>query len=355
VIHTFPDDGVRVTDAGQRVLSPAGVAAISRILRSPLSQRVRDRVTGAARRFRPFGKLDVTLLDVPVEPIADPFDARQVEQQLEKAAAQSDHAARLSYLWPALRQLASVPYNDARHAPYTVQWERLASGWDQSAAWYGLHDDSPIAKLAAVNTLIALYQSSAAPRGKPDRARGARASGFYSMAKQLWNPLARRTLFRRALGEANAAIAAPEGDISGYRAIRGSVNLKLWHTRRAVADYEAVVAARQARNDSSSAQGEALVELGWGYLCAFRFADARDALRKGIALMREDYRRDPVLRADFLIRALLKHALAFVLMLRFDEARETAREGCRLAHERLASDQLGGLRGKLCRWWMRQS
>ena len=75
-------------------------------------------------------------------------------------------------------------------------------------------------------------------------------------------------------------------------------------------------------------------------------------MRKGIALMREDYWRDPTQRTDFLIRALLKHALAFALMLRFGEAKETAREGCRLAHVRLASDQLGGMRGKLCRWWL---
>jgi hypothetical protein len=136
-------------------------------------------------------------------------------------------------------------------------------------------------------------------------------------------------------------------------AIRASAELKLWQTRLAVRDYEAVVAARQALNHSLSSQGEAWVELGWGYFSALRLGEARAALRKGIALMREDYRRDPTRRTDFLIRALLKHALAFVLMLRFGEAKETAHEGCRLAHARLASDQLGGMRGKLCRWWLR--
>ena len=352
-VHPFPEGGVQVADGGRRVITPSGLAAIRGVLRDPPAQRLARGLSGLARRFRAFNKLDVCLLDIPAVAVADPFDARQVERQLGKTAMQTDHAAQLSYLWPALRQLSSVPYDKPTNAWHAALWERLASAWDRSAAWYGLHDDSPIGKLAAVNTLIALYERGPLARTRPDLARGARASGFYSMAKRLWNPFARRKLFHRAREEAEAAIAAAEGDTSGYIAIRASVNLKLWHTRQAVTDYETVVAARQALNHSQSSQGEAWVELGWGYFCALRLSKARTALRRGIALMRKDYRRDPSLRADFLIRALLKHALAFVLMLRFREARDTAREGCRLAHERLASDQLGGVRGKLCRWWIR--
>jgi hypothetical protein len=51
------------------------------------------------------------------------------------------------YLWPALRQLASVPYDDPQFAAHRSLWEKLAGAWDHSAAWYGLHDDSPIGKL----------------------------------------------------------------------------------------------------------------------------------------------------------------------------------------------------------------
>lgn len=350
-VHPFPDGGVAMTGENGRQLTPRGIAAISRVIRDPPAQRARRLLAAGIRRFLPFRHLDVCLLDIPSQAIRDPFDAARIERQLATAAVHENHAARLSYLWPALRRLASVPYPEPAHAANAAQWERLAAAWDTPASWYGLHNDSPIGKLAAVNTLIALHRSGPMADRKADRARGARASAFYSMAKRLWNPWQRRRMFLYALDEAGAAIAASEGDAAGSVAIRGSVQLKLWRMRRAVADYEAVVAARQANNDSLSAQGEAWVELGWGYLCALRLAKASFALRHGIALMRNDYRRDPAVRADFMIRALLKYALGMLLMLHVGEAREAAREGCRLAHTRLASDQLGGLRGKLCRWW----
>jgi hypothetical protein len=335
-------------DAGRTELTAAGITMISRVIRDPPTQRLSRGARSFGRHIRRYRNLQVSLLEVPAAAIADAFDADQVTQQLARAAHQPDHAARLSYLWPALRQLSTVPFDDPRYAFYRPAWQALAGAWDLSAAWYGLHDDSPIGKLAAVNSLISILESGGTPA---DFARGARASGFYSMAKRLWEPFARRSLFRAALAETDKALAAAKGDVSGYRAIRGSIQLKLWHVRQAVRDYEAVVAARAAQNASLSSQGEAWVELGWGYIWAFQFRKAQRALRHGLDLMRQDYRRDPALRADFFIRALMKHALGLALMLRFTEAKESAREGCRLAHQRVAHDQLTGLRGALCRWW----
>jgi hypothetical protein len=351
IVRPCSEDAVRVRDEQHKELTPHGIAMISHAIRDPLPQRVSRNMAACARRMRPFSRLDISLLDTPAAAISDPFDSAEVARQLEKASARTDHAARLAYLWPALRQLASVPYDAPQFAAHRTLWQNLAGAWDHSAAWYGLHDDSPISKLAAVNTLLRILGKDTRAGTEPDFARGARASAFYSMAKRLWEPLARRRLFLRALAETEQAITSSPKDVSGYLAIRGSVHLKLWHVARAVADYEAVVAGRAAQNASASSQGEAWVELGWGYFWALKLRKARHALRHGLALMRQDYRRDPALRADFLIRALLKHALAFALMLDFAEAKNSAREGCRLARERVAHDQLGGLRGRLCRWW----
>jgi len=306
------------------------------------------------RRLNAYRHLDVSLLDVPASVIADPFQAAEVERHLKKASAQSDHAATLSHLWPALRQLSGVPYNDSRFAVHRPAWEALAGAWDRSAAWYGLHNDTPIGKLAAVNTLLWIRAARTPDHIERAFARGARASAFYSMAKRLWARSPRRKLFLRALDEVQYALQADPKRRSGYLAIRGSVNLKLGRMSAAIADYEGAVAERSERGDSASSQGEAWVELGWGYLRAFRIGKARHALRHGLALMRQDFQHNPTLRPDFLIRALMKHALAFALMFDLKEARMSAREGCRLAHERVASDQLSGIRGRLCHWLMRR-
>ena len=60
------------------------------------------------------------LLDIPASAIADPISASEVERQLGKAAIQTDHTAQLSYLWPALRQLASVPYDEPYHRDHAA-------------------------------------------------------------------------------------------------------------------------------------------------------------------------------------------------------------------------------------------
>jgi tetratricopeptide (TPR) repeat protein len=290
---------------------------------------------------------------MPAAVIADPFREAEVERHLKKASLQADHAATLGYLWPALRQLLGVPYNDSRFAIHRPAWETLAGVWDRSASWYGLHNDTPIGKLAAVNALLWIRAAGTPSHIEPGFARGARASAFYSMAKRLWARSPRRELFLRALDEVQYALQASPKRRSGYLAIRGSVHLKLGRVSAAIADYEAAVAERAVRGDSPSSQGEAWVELGWGYLRALRIRTARQALRHGLTLMRSDFLHNPTLRPDFLIRALMKHALAFALMLDFKEARMSAQEGCRLAHERVASDQLSGIRGRLCRWFTR--
>jgi len=339
----------RVIDKDHKQLTESGVTLIAGVVRDRLFQRMRRYSSVAATHLTPTRSLDISILADEFDSFSDPFDPHHTALHLATAERQTDHAARLSYLWPALRQLSSVPYTNEELSGHWPLWERLAGAWDNSAAWYGLHDASPIGRLAATNTIIWIRERSGATVQRAALSRGARASAFYSMGKRVWLPWHRRRLFRYALNEIDAALAAPLASPANYLAIRGSVQLRLWHVSAAIADYEEVVADRSRLLDTHSAQGEAWVELGWAYLQALRFRKAKQALQRGVDLMRDYWKRNPKARTEFLSRALLKYAIAFAIMLDFRKARAAAAEGCKLAREKITADQLRGLRGLICR------
>jgi hypothetical protein len=341
--------GVINCEGSRRTLTSHGIELVARAIRDPFLQRC-SRLLKAYRRHLGFHKLSVSLLDCQLNGIQDPFEVATVVRQLDGAAKQKDHASRLSYLWPALRRLASVRYDLPENSSYHPLWEKLAAAWDRSAAWYGLHDGSPIGKLAAVNTFLWLLEHGGLQFVDPDFARGSRASAFYSMAKQLWLPWKRREMLRKALKEIEVSSAAAPQNPAGYLAIRGSIHLQLWHISAAARDYETVVDLRLRQNTSASPKGEALVELGWAYVWQLRFAKAKDVLRRGLPLMRQDFDRDPTLRQDFFVRALLKSSIAYLMMLDFSKAVAVAGDGCRLAREGAVDDQVRGLRRLLCKF-----
>jgi tetratricopeptide (TPR) repeat protein len=277
---------------------------------------------------------------------------RQIRRNGTGPLPKSDHAPRLTFLWPALRQLASTPYTDPRFFEYRDLWQRLAGAWDTSAAWYGLHNCSPISKLAAANTLAWLADndpSTSTTTLSAGAARGPRASALYSLAKRCWVPWQRARLFRLAKDDIKAVLAASPDESSNVIAVRGSANLQLWRLHQAVADYEAVVAMRTRLGASLSAQGEAWTELGWGYFWLLRFSKSLAALRRGVAMMPRDFERDPTTRVDFYIRGLMKHAIVSLLTLNLHEGAETLATACKLAQKRIANDQVRGFRRLLCR------
>lgn len=344
-----PESFIAADGQGNKSLTQQCISVVARVVRDPIFQRLARKCFALSLRLRPFRALDVMILDHMLGCFNDPFDAAKTALQLDTADQQANHAARLSYLWPALRQLASVPYGNPVFSTYRPLWERLAGAWDRSAAWYGLHDDSPIGRLSATNTVIWIQENSPVQTTNPILAHGARASAFYSMAKRLWLPWQRRRFFGYALSEVNSVLGLSSHDPSGYLAIRGSIQLQFWRISKAIADYEAVIEFKSGQPNQHSSHGEAWVELGWAYLHALRIEDARNALRKGLKLLREDRQRNPNLGIEFFSRALLKSAMAFGLMFHFREAYRAASEGCQLARERTTQDQLRGLRGLLCK------
>jgi hypothetical protein len=172
--------------------------------------------------------LEIQFLQDMFHSFADPFDADDTRKLIETAAGQKDHASRLAMLWAAVRQLCSVPYISDEFRSTHPLWEKALNEWVRSAAWYGLHNNSPIGLLAAVNSLIrirAQAPQAAIPPTSPQHihgTHGARASALYSLAKRCWNPMHRWALLGRALDDVELAMAANPRRLGGTDLARRS-------------------------------------------------------------------------------------------------------------------------------------
>src|ERR1043166_1772648 len=145
---------------------------------------------------------------------------------MESAAATRDQAARLAMLWAAIRQLCSVPYTQDEFTDARPLWDKALSEWGRSAAWYGLHDDSPLGLLATVNTHNWIRARGDEIPKDCDSYRvhgigGARARAVYSMANRSWNLWSRWQLLSCALREVDAAGAAHPERRGGGLAVGG--------------------------------------------------------------------------------------------------------------------------------------
>lgn len=137
---------------------------------------------------------------------------------------------------------------------------------------------------------------------------GALASSRYSIAGLSGSLRNRRFLLHAALADLNRSLDEGVTDGGNLFAIRGSVYRRLGAVWAAVADYEEVLRQRQKAAASDSAIGEALSELGYGYLFQLRLWRGRSLLEEGVRLLSVSNRRP-----GFLIRARRKLAAAYAL------------------------------------------
>ena len=102
-----------------------------------------------------------------------------------------------------------------------------------------------------------------------------------------------------------------------------------------MADYEEVVRVRRANDEDDGAVGEALSELGFGYLCQGRF-------RKGVQFMEEGTSMlvGSSARIELTARALRKLAMGYFVTGRIRQARETRA----VAHEFVMGTAVPSLR-----------
>src|ERR1043166_9468874 len=189
------------------------IDSIRKIADNTPSQRIVEWIRTLSMRFRRYRTLDIQLSNYEFAGFCDEFDTTGTQRLIETAAATRDHAARLAMLWAAIRQLCSVPYTQDEFTDARPLWDKALSEWGRSAAWYGLHDDSPLGLLATVNTHNWIRARGDEIPKDCDSYRvhgigGARARAVYSMANRSWSFVSRWQLLTRALQEVDVAIDA---------------------------------------------------------------------------------------------------------------------------------------------------
>jgi len=222
-----------------------------------------------------------------------------------------DEKGRLGRLWLVYRELSGlIPGSEAQAAslPY---WNELYREWAKAGSWYGLHGHPSFAVLPAVVEQARVREAMRARMSphyhsvETSYPGGALASARYSVAKHVGDSAVRSFLLRAAMRDLARSLDEP-GDHTNLLAIRGSVFREQGAIAAAVRDYEVVLRARTNAKASPAAIGEAMTELGFGYLYQCRFLRGRDLLREGVALMKSAPERP-----GFLARGLRKLAVAY--------------------------------------------
>lgn len=253
--------------------------------------------------------LDGPLADLTVVP-----NEAVISRVLSEVQVLRDEEARLTRLWIAFRELQGAPPGSQRDSEFLPYWNRFWGEWASAGAWYGLHGHPHLAVLPAlveqarVRDRMRSLQSSAWRDEDTTYPGGALASSRYSIAGLSGSYRNRRFLLHAALTDLNRSLNAGVAQPEGLLAIRGSVYRRLGKVWASVADHEEVLRRRKMAVAPDGAIGEALAELGYGYLFQLRLWRGRSFLQEGVRLLAESNSRP-----GFLIRARRKLALAYAL------------------------------------------
>lgn len=275
-----------------------------------------------------------------LEPRSKTPDEGILSSVVAELANQRDEEKRLSRIWIGLRELMCMDYRDLRDKDLLKYWSYLFGEWARSGAWYGLHGDTPLGCLAALNTLAVVRDRLSTMYGKelPHEETafpgGALASAKYSIAKRLYVKHDRETRFNEAIQDLDRSLTVATGDISGLLAIRGSIFRQMGRITEAIEDYKEVLRIRELENAPERSIGEALSELGFGYLRQGRIVKGLHYCEDGVQHLRSDA------RAGFLARGLRKLAIAYLTNGRLIKAYDTWQEARTVAYQHRAFDQL---------------
>ena len=269
-----------------------------------------------------------------------------------------DVQQRLSRAWIALRELMACSFDpqDSKNRKFyrpelLPLWDRALNAWSGAAAWSSLHGHiylGPVAALSAVARVRMAARGERKARLEMEEASllhpyGGYASAYYSIAQRLPFGAARRVYFH-ALRNANLGLAEQPDD-SGLHAVRGSIELRLAHPWRAVADYEKAWKLHPRGRIECPETGQIIIELAFGHLFTGQWIRARRLADCGLAQMRQLEEKD-----GFLARALRKCARIHKLTGSFRRARALEEEARQIALEGKIFDQIqqGSTKG-----WMR--
>ena len=263
-----------------------------------------------------------------------------IENVLNLVKVQPNEEKRLSRIWIGVRELMASPYTTSLDMEPLQYWNKLLGEWSKAGAWYGLHADTPLGCLAALNSVADIRCNLERQYGTKLQGHetaypgGPLASARYSIAKRLYIAGDRKKLFNEALYDLKRAMNGPEPNEAGLIAIRGSIYRQLGAITEAVSDYEKVLNLRQAKDPKAADTGEAMSELGFAYLRQRHFRKGLDYCREGVELLRQG------VRPGFLARGLRKLAVAYLCNGKLIKAYEAKREAEAVAMKHGAFDHL---------------
>lgn len=306
-----------------------------------LHKPIRRLVQGLhAIRGRKAENRGVRFLEEEFEQRAGQPNTNLIKNVLNSVKVQSNEEKRLSRIWIAVRELMASPYTTSLDMELLQYWGKLLGEWSKAGAWYGLHADTPLGCLAALNSVADIrwnlgYHFGAKLQGQETAYPGGPlASAKYSIAKRLYIAADRKKLFNEALDDLDRAMNGPEPDEAGLRAIRGSIYRQIGAISEAISEYHKVLQLRQLKDSRAADTGEAMSELGLAYLRQRHFKKGLDYCKEGVELLRQGT------RPGFLARGLRKLAVAYLCNGKLINAYEAKREAKAIATEHGAFDQL---------------
>ena len=279
---------------------------------------------------------EILFLDGAFEQRGSFPDKELIDSIISQITTTADHERRLARLWIAIRELMAAPYHGFRYKEFRELWNIALGSWAKAGAWYGLHGHiymgcvAALHRMAEVREIIRQGSTAITDPSMTGHPGGPLASAYYSVAKKSY----RRRNLRKALWHLERGMNEKSSDIAGLYEIRGSIHRQLGRFFKAVDDYRTTLKLREKSNAPESQIGEALSELGFGYLFLGRWFKAVDYLEKGGRLLEQT---PP---SGFLVRAKRKLAIAYRVTGRLVKAREVKAEAERLALNIKALDQL---------------
>ncbi len=119
-------------------------------LRSPINRLVQAFYTVRVRNTK---SPSILFLNNTTELRSEQPRLEIIRSLATKIKQQPNEEKRLSRLWIGLRELMACNYENLRDEELLRYWNQLLSEWARAGAWYGLHADTPLGCLAALNSL----------------------------------------------------------------------------------------------------------------------------------------------------------------------------------------------------------
>ncbi len=258
-----------------------------------------------------------------------------VEEIIRSLDEESDHHKKLSRIYIGLRDLFTRPLEDTELLPLRNQ---LLVHWVTAASWYGLHGHIRSGALAAAQSMVLVRE-----RMKSERVNinddhmlvypGVQmASTLYSIGRHL-NGSRKADILTQAHQHIERALSESSFGKDNLLAIRGSLYRIGGAIDLAMQDYKQVLQFREKNDASTGKIGDAMAELGFGYLRQGKLKRGNDFIERGVALMRQDA------TSGFLVRGLKKLSVAQLATGQLIAATRSYKEARALAREAKMFDQ----------------